>query len=99
MQGMVCRIAKRRKCEYHAFSLDRGSAAVARGMAAITSLGLTPNPKLANGGLDANWLTRHGIPTVTFGAGQNEAHTVDEWVDIAAFQDACRLAIALATAR
>ena len=32
-----------------------------------------------NGGLDANWMVRHGIPTVTFGAGQNEIHTVEEW--------------------
>ena len=31
----------------------------------------------AKGGLDANWMVRHGIPTVTFGAGQNEPHTID----------------------
>ena len=37
--------------------------------------------------------------TVTFGAGQHEAHTIDEWIEIPAFQDACRVAIAAATAR
>jgi tripeptide aminopeptidase len=40
---------------------------------------------------------RHGVPTVTFGAGQNEPHTVDEWIDLAEFEAACRLAVGLAT--
>ena len=60
---------------------------------------MTPNVRLATGGLDANWLVRHGIPTVTFGAGQNEPHTVDEWIDIESFQGACKLALELATGR
>jgi tripeptide aminopeptidase len=33
---------------------------------------------------------------VTRGAGQNEIHTVNEFVDLPAFHDACRLAVALA---
>jgi tripeptide aminopeptidase len=85
--------------KYHSFALDRNSAVVKRGVAAVEAIGLSPNPKLASGGLDANWLSRHGIPTATFGGGQNEPHTVDEWVDIPAFQNACRLAVALATLR
>ncbi len=52
--------------------------------AAARSLGMEPKLRLSNGGLDANWLVRHGIPTVTFGAGQTAIHTVDEWVDAAA---------------
>jgi acetylornithine deacetylase/succinyl-diaminopimelate desuccinylase-like protein len=40
---------------------------------------------------------RHAIPTVTFGAGQNDAHTVDEWIDLSQFDAACRLAYGLAT--
>lgn len=85
--------------KYHSFALDAGSEVVRRGLAAVEAIGLAPNPKLASGGLDANWLSRHGIPTATFGGGQNEPHTVDEWVDIPAFQNACRLAVALATGR
>ena len=50
-----------------------------------------------NGGLDANWLVKHGIPTITFGAGQNEIHTVEEFVDLAEYADGCRMAVALAT--
>jgi tripeptide aminopeptidase len=34
---------------------------------------------------------------VTFGAGQNEVHTVEEWIDLDGFENACRLAVALAT--
>ena len=54
---------------------------------------------VTNGGLDANWTTRNGIPTVTFGAGQNNVHTVEEFVDLANFTDGCRLALALAVAK
>jgi tripeptide aminopeptidase len=38
------------------------------------------------------------VPTVTFGAGQYEIHTVKEYVDLAEFAQGCRVAIALATA-
>ena len=58
--------------------------------------GLKPSLRIGNGGLDANWMVRHGIPTITFGAGQNEIHTVKEYVDLAEFESGCRLALALA---
>jgi tripeptide aminopeptidase len=66
-------------------------------VAAVEAMGAVPDVRAANGGLDANWLVRHGVPTVTFGAGQNEPHTVDEWIDLAEFEAACRLAVGLAT--
>ena len=53
----------------------------------------------SNGGLDANWLVRHGIPTVTSGAGQNEPHTIDEWINLDEYDRACALAVQLATMR
>ena len=59
--------------------------------------GLTPALRVANGGLDANWLVRHGIPTVTVGAGQNNIHTTAEYVDVPLYLDGCRMALALAT--
>ena len=68
-----------------------------RAVAAVTAQGHTPNVRVTNGGLDANWMVRHGIPTVTFGAGQNEIHTVDEWIDLAEYASACRVAVELAT--
>jgi tripeptide aminopeptidase len=57
---------------------------------------LKPSIKIGNGGLDANWTIGHGIPTITFGAGQNNIHAIGEFVDLAEFENACRLAIALA---
>lgn len=98
-EGKTATVTFTRSRPYYSFAMEAASPVVARGRAAIESIGLTPNPRLANGGLDANWLNMHGVPTLTFGAGQNEPHTVDEWVDIPAFQEACRLAIALATGR
>ena len=61
------------------------------------AVGLTPTLRVTNGGLDANWLVRHGVPTITFGAGQNNPHTVEEFVDLTEFEAGCRLALALAT--
>ena len=82
---------------YPPFRLAEDSPAAQRAARAVTGLGLSPNFKLSNGGLDANWLNRHGIPTVTFGAGQREIHTVSEYVELADFLQGCRLAVALAT--
>src|SRR5439155_979335 len=39
----------------------------------------------------------NGKPTATFGAGQNDIHTVQEWVDVPEFLEGCRLAVELAT--
>jgi tripeptide aminopeptidase len=85
------------RTDYFPFLLKENAAVVKHAVAAVKSTGLTPEIRTANGGLDANWLTRHGVPTVTFGAGQNEAHTVDEWIDLAEFDAACQLAFQLAT--
>ena len=65
--------------------------------AAARAAGFRPELRIANGGLDANWLVRHGIPTITFGAGQNNIHTVDEFVELADYLAGCRMALALAT--
>jgi tripeptide aminopeptidase len=64
---------------------------------AASALGLTPRTLFSNGGLDANWFAKHGVPTVTSGAGQYEIHTVQEYVDLPEFARGCPLAIALAT--
>ena len=65
--------------------------------AAIESLGDTPELAIANGGLDANWLTRRGVPTVSFGCGQRGIHKVGEELVIDEFQFARRVALCLAT--
>src|SRR3954466_15226895 len=68
--------------DYHPFRIKDTRPVGKRAAAAVKAGGLEPNIRTSNGGLDANWIARHGIPTVTFGAGQNEAHTVDEWIDL-----------------
>jgi tripeptide aminopeptidase len=72
---------------------------VKRAVAAVSGIDGVPRIRAANGGLDANWMVRHGIPTVTFGAGQNEAHTIDEWINLDEYDRACAVAIRLATTR
>jgi acetylornithine deacetylase/succinyl-diaminopimelate desuccinylase-like protein len=40
-----------------------------------------------------------GVRTATFGAGQNEPHTIDEWINLDEYDRACALALQLATMR
>jgi tripeptide aminopeptidase len=85
------------RLDYVPFRLKDDAPVVKRAAAAVRALGREPVVRVTNGGLDANWMVKHGVPTVTFGAGQNEIHTVKEFVDLAEFESGCRLAVALAT--
>ncbi len=98
-EGKAGRIRFKANTDYHPFRMKDTLPVVQRAADVIAAAGLTPNVRTVNGGLDANWMVRHGIPTVTFGAGQNEAHTVDEWIDLNEFDRACALALRLATTR
>ena len=82
---------------YPPFNLDETSPVVRRATKAMTALGLKPNYVFSNGGLDANWLDKHGVPTVTIGAGQAEIHTIKEYVNLPEFATGCRLALLLAS--
>jgi tripeptide aminopeptidase len=82
---------------YPPFNIAADSPMVKHALRAAEQLGLPSSTLFSNGGLDANWLVAHGIPTVTFGAGQYEIHTVNEYVNVPEFIDGCRFAIALAT--
>ncbi|MGL6096786.1 MAG: M20/M25/M40 family metallo-hydrolase [Fimbriiglobus sp.] len=86
------------RTDYYPFRLKDTAPVVERAKAGVAAIGRKPTLRVTNGGLDANWMTKHGIPTVTFGAGQNDIHTVKEWVDLTEFDAACRLAVELATA-
>jgi tripeptide aminopeptidase len=96
-RGRPARVRFRARREYYPFRLKPAAPVVRHAQAAAAAAGLKPVLRLSNGGLDANWLVRHGIPTITFGAGQNNPHTVEEFVDLAEFEAGCRLALALAT--
>lgn len=83
--------------DYEAFCLSKENLSVRAAAAAIETEGAEVDYAIANGGLDANWLTEHGIPTVSLGCGQNNIHTVDEWLDLNEFHQARRIAFRLAT--
>lgn len=48
------------------------------------------------GGMDTCNVVAKGIPAVGMGMGDNLAHSVDEWLDVPQFLDACRIATILA---
>jgi tripeptide aminopeptidase len=96
-KGRKARVKFHSSREYHPFRLKPSSPVVRHAFAAVEQAGLQPTLRVTNGGLDANWLVRHGIPAITFGAGQNQVHTVDEFVDLKEFINGCRVALALAT--
>ena len=85
--------------DYDAFALKSSEPAVAIGCKAVADVGLAPQLRISNGGLDANWMTSHGIPTVSFGCGQHEIHTAKEYLDLPEYFTGCEIALRLATGR
>ena len=86
------------RVDYESFKLENNEMCVRHAEAAILAVGGNPTRAITNGGLDANWLTERGVPTVTMGCGQENVHTVHERLHIASFETACRIALRLATA-
>jgi tripeptide aminopeptidase len=97
MHGNKGRVSFQGQLDYDSFQLAEGEPAVAAAAAAIAAEGHRPLPAVTNGGLDANWMYAHGIPTVSLGCGQLNQHTVSEALDLDAYWDACRIAWRLAT--
>ncbi|ASQ06899.1 M20/M25/M40 family metallo-hydrolase [Sinorhizobium meliloti] len=95
--GETARVTFLHHIAYPPFKLDEKAPVVVRAAKAMKLLGFEPNHLFSNGGLDANWLDKHGIPTVTIGAGQAEIHTVNEYVDLTEYEKGCRLGVLLAT--
>jgi tripeptide aminopeptidase len=94
--GATAQVKFDHKPAYPPFKLAEDAPVLKHAKRAAESLGLKPTTLFSNGGLDANWFDKHGLPTVTIGSGQNEIHTVNEYVDLAEFANGCRLAVALA---
>jgi tripeptide aminopeptidase len=95
--GATAEVKFTAQTSYPPFKLEDDSPAVKHAKKAVEAIGLKPTTLFSNGGLDANWLDKHGVPTVTIGAGQYEIHTIKEYVDVPEFLQGCRLAVALAT--
>ena len=87
------------RLDYEAFKLPDDQPCVRAAETAVRLLGGEPVRSISNGGVDANWMTARGIPTVTLGCGQKDPHTVSERMDQGEFHQACGIALWLATGR
>jgi len=85
-----------RRLDYDAFCLPEDEPCVLAAEEAIRAADSEPFRAISNGGLDANWMTARGIPTVTIGCGQRNAHTTGEQLDLPEFQLACRIGMNMA---
>jgi tripeptide aminopeptidase len=95
--GTAGRVVLNTKVDYESFLLEPDHPSIVVAQTALRSIARTPIVQVANGGLDANWLYRHGIEAVTLGCGQQNIHTADERLMIPDYLDACRVATALVT--
>jgi len=84
------------RLKYESFRLSPQLPVVQTALRAVAEEGLTPQTRTVDGGLDANWLSARGLPTVTLGCGQAGIHTVQETLHIPSYLDACRIATRLA---
>jgi tripeptide aminopeptidase len=98
-QGQTGSIDFSHRLKYEAFRLNEQDPVVTAAVAAVEKVGLEPIKRISNGGLDANWMTAHGMPTVTLGCGQEHIHTTSERLHVPSFLHACQIAWELATAR
>jgi tripeptide aminopeptidase len=96
-EGVCGKVKIEHRLDYESFQLDDDEACVVEAERAVSDVGLQPIRAISNGGLDANWLSARGIPTVTLGCGQMDVHTVDERLDVKAYLNACRIGLRLAT--
>ena len=79
-EGKRAKIRFSARRDYYPFKLKENSPVVKVAKEAATRAGWESDLRVTNGGLDANWLVRHKIPTITFGVGQNNVHTIEEFV-------------------
>ena len=95
--GQTGKLTIEGQLDYEAFKISTSDSCVTTAAAAVESVGLPVDYTIANGGLDANWLTAHGFPTVSLGCGQHDIHTAGEWLNLNEFHQARQIAMRLAT--
>ena len=96
-QGQMARVEFDAHLDYRPFELPPDCPAVSLAREAARRSGWEPGLMMAEGGMDANWLVQRGVPTITFGVGQRNVHSSDEYVELSDFLRACHYAVALAT--
>jgi len=95
--GKVGEVRFSGQLDYESFKLRDDEPCLLIAEEAVRGIGGEPIRAIANGGLDANWMTRHGIPTVSLGCGQRNQHMVTEELDLKQFDRACKIALRLAS--
>jgi len=98
IHGQTASITWEERIDYEAFRLADDAPCVLAAEAAVRAVGARPERTVSQGGLDANWMTHRGIPTVTLGCGQVNPHTQQEYLVLPEFFQACRIALRLAAA-
>ncbi len=97
-RGQTAKLRMVDDTRYSSFRISASADSVQSAVAAVKAADLMPQRSASNGGLDANWLTAHGFPTVTLGCGQHQIHTVDERLNIPEYLRACAIAARIAAA-
>jgi len=95
--GKTGRLTFNAELKYESFRLGLDEPVVKVAQSAIKQLGMTPELGISNGGLDANWMSVHGFPTVTLGCGQKDIHTINETLNVPNFLKACQIGMLLAS--
>lgn len=98
VDGKLGKVSIVSRLDYDSFLLKRSEPCVTAAEQAVEATGLEVVHAVANGGVDANWITKHGIPTVSLGCGQRNQHMVTEQLVVSEFLDACRIALRIASA-
>jgi len=83
---------------YEPFALPDSAPVVDAVQKAAQHAGVETRCVVNNGGMDSNWIVAHGIPSVTLGVGQSNAHTPEEQLDLKRFRTACKIATRLSEA-
>ncbi|MCG8648606.1 MAG: M20/M25/M40 family metallo-hydrolase [Pirellulales bacterium] len=96
-QGQAGTLKFESHVDYEAFALPGDHPSIQAARQALQHVGREPFTQIADGGLDANWLFRHGIEAVTLGCGQREIHTAQEHLVIQDYLDTCKMATWLIT--
>jgi tripeptide aminopeptidase len=89
-------VSFRKGPEYTPYRLPEDALVVKTALRAISKTGRTPELIEHRGGMDTCNVVVKGIPAVGMGMGDNQAHSVNEWLDVPQFLDACRIAVDLA---
>ncbi len=95
-RGQMATLTIEDDTRYNAFRIPQKADSVQTASRAVKAAGLSPQTSPCNGGLDANWMSAHGFPTVTLGCGQYDIHTVNERLNIPQFLQACEIAVQIA---